>query len=154
MSDDDKRWMKTFQRPPEGYTFHEFKPEDGVLENIIIDNPIMGGTMRNAETGEPVAYAGVNTIAGRQWVFFFIKDDNIRNHGLWLTKLIRDSLKMCREGGITELYALCDKTKPNAEAFLKFLGFEQLSVYEKEPDMILYEKLMGAKAWRRIEKGT
>lgn len=154
MMSDDKQWIRTFQRPPEGYTYHEFKSEDGVMENIIIDNPIIGGTMRNAETGEAVAYAGVNTIAEKQWVFFFIKDDRIRKHGLWIIRLIRDSIKMCRNAGITELYALCDTTKPQADVFLRALGFVPLSVFEKDIDVSVYEKLMGAKAWRRIDKGV
>ena len=144
-------WLKNFQKHPVGYTYHEFKPEDGILENITIDNPIIGGTMRDAETGVPVAYAGINTIADKQWVFFFIKDDRIRNHGLWLVRLIKDSIEMCRKCGVSELYALCDTTKPQAEPFLRTLGFTPLTVYEKDIDVMAYEKLMGAKAWRRIE---
>ena len=146
-------WLKTFQKAPDGYVCREFRHEDGVLEGIEISNPIIGGTMENAD-GVPVAYAGVNLIAGRHWVFFYIKDEKIREHGLWIIRLIRDSLEMCRKGGITELYGLCDTTRPNATPFMTKLGFKPLSVYDKSVDVMLYEKLMGgqAKAWLlRIE---
>lgn len=145
-------WIRTFQQPPEGYDYREFRPQDGILEGITIDNPIIGGTME--KDGVPVAYAGINTIAGKQWVFFYIKDDNIRRHGLWLVRLIRDSIRMIRNSGITELYALCDTTKPQAEAFLTTLGFRPMTVYEKDVYVMAYEKLMGAKAWRRIDQGV
>lgn len=142
-------WMKTFNLPPEGYTYHEFEREDGMLENVIIDHPITGGTMK--KDGVPVAYGGFNLIAGRHWVFFFIKDDSIRNHGMWVVRLIRDSVKMFHNTGVRELWALCDTTKPHAEDFLKVLGFEPVSSFDKPVDVMVYEKLMGAKAWRRVQ---
>lgn len=147
------QWLKTFQKPPEGYDYREMKPDDGVvIEGICIENPITGGTME--KDGVAVAYAGVNMVCGKHWVFFFIKDDSIRNHGLWLVRLIRDSVRMLRNAGISELYALCDTTKPQAEAFLTTLGFAPLSAYDKSVDILVYEKMMGAKAWRRVEKGA
>lgn len=142
-------WLKTFDRPPDGYTYREFTPADGALEGVEIDHPIIGGTME--KDGVPVAYGGFNLIAGRHWVFFFIKDDAIRMNGLWVVRLIRDSIKMCAKSGITEVYSLCDLTKPKAAEFLTVLGFRPISVYDKPADVIIYENLMGAKAWRRIE---
>lgn len=144
-------WIETFATPPEGYVYREFRREDGIMEGVEIDHPITGGTME--KDGEPVAYAGVNLIAGRHWVFFFIKDDSIRRHGLWIVRLIRDSIVACKRAGITELYGLCDTSKPNAEVFMRKLGFVPLPAMAKTSDMILYEKLMGgqAKTWVRRE---
>lgn len=67
-----KEWLKTFALPPDEYTCREFRPEDGELEGILIENPIVGGTME--KDGQPVAYAGINYISGRHWVFFYIRD--------------------------------------------------------------------------------
>ena len=146
-------WLNTFQKAPDEYICREFRREDGVMEGIEIDHPIIGGTMENKD-GVPVAYAGVNVIADKHWVFFYIKDDSIRQHGLWIVRLIKDSIAMCRNAGITELYGLCDTTKPNAREFMTFFGFKEVSVYDKSFEMILYEKLMGgaAKTWVRVEK--
>ena len=142
-------WMKGFATAPEGYTYRTFRPEDGAMEGVIIDHPITGGTME--KDGEPVAYGGFNLIAGRHWVFFYIKDDSIRGHGLWVARLIRDSVKMAKNSGITDLWALCDTTKPRAPEFLRFLGFSPVHIYDKPVDVMVYERLMGAKAWRRTE---
>lgn len=140
-------WLKTFQTAPDGYVCREFDREDGVMEGVEIEHPIIGGTM--TKDGEPVAYGGINLIGGRHWVFMFIKDPEIRKHGLWIARLIRDSIRMCRDGGITELYGLCDTTKPKAAEFLTMLGFKPLSALEKPADILLYEQLMGgAKTWR------
>ena len=86
-------WLSTFGNAlPENYKCREFRREDGILEGIEIDHPIIGGTLE--KDGVPVAYAGVNLIAGRHWVFFYIKDDEVRKYGLWIVRLIRDSLMM------------------------------------------------------------
>lgn len=145
------QWLDTFNTAPEGYTYREFTREDGIMEGVEIDHSIMGGTME--KDGEPVAYAGVNVIAGRHWVFFFIKDDNIRKHGLWIVRLIRDSILSCKRAGITELYGLCDTSKPSAEVFMRKLGFVPVPRMSVTSDMILYEQLMGgqAKTWVRRE---
>lgn len=142
-------WTKGFATAPEGYTYREFRPEDGAMEGVEITHAIIGGTME--KDGVPVAYGGFNLIGGRHWVFFFIKDDSIRNHGLWVARLIRDSVRSAKAGGIHDLYALCDTTKPRAPEFLRFLGFSPMHVYDKPVDVILYERMMGAKAWHRTE---
>lgn len=147
-----QHWIDTFGvAPGPEYEYRAFTREDGIMEGVEIDHPITGGTM--TKDGEPVAYAGVNLIAGRHWVFFFIKDDSIRRHGLWIMRLIRDSIVACRKAGITELYGLCDTTKPQAEEFMRRLGFVPVPRMAVTTDMILYEKLMGgqAKTWRRRE---
>jgi len=133
-------WGK-FQAFPEGYDLREMRPEDGVvIENVEIENPIWGGTME--KDGVPVAYAGVNEIAGKHWVYFYIGDPDVRQYGLWIVRLIRDSIKMCERSEITTLYGLCDTSKPNAEAFMAKLGFRPLPALEKSSDVILYERLM------------
>lgn len=145
-------WLKKFAAPLEDcYTCREFRKEDGILEGVEIDHPICGGTVE--KDGKPVAYAGVNLIAGRHWVFMFIHDDNLRKP-LWLLRLMRDSLEAYRRAGVTELYALCDDSKPSAPQFLRKIGFEPLPLWEKPVDVMVYEKLMGAKSWRRIDKGA
>lgn len=146
-------WLKTFAKPPEGYTFRDFEPQDCVaIEGVEIEHTIIGGTME--KDGVPVAYAGINRIGERNWVFFFVKDDEIRKHGLWVVRLVRDALRVFRDGGVTDVYALCDLSKPKAAEFLTVLGFKPIDVYEKPFDVLLYEKLMGAKAWRRRDGET
>lgn len=135
--------MSKFQSHPadDGYVCRRMDPADGVeIEGVEIENPIWGGTLE--KDGVPVAYAGVNLIAGRHWVYFYIKDDNVRTYGLWIVRLIRDSMKMCEENGITTLYGLCDTTKPNARQFMTALGFRPVSALDKSSDIILYERLM------------
>ena len=145
-------WLKTFQTGlPDNYRCRAFNTDDGLMEGVEIDHPIIGGTLE--KDGVPVAYAGVNLIAGMHYVFFFIKDDEVRKYGLWIVRLIRDSLKACKASGITTLYGLCDTTKPNANGFMTTLGFRPVSVYDRTVEMLVYEKLMGGTAttWRRIE---
>ena len=145
-------WLSTFGTAlPDEYVCREFRREDGILEGIEIDHPIIGGTL--LKSGVPAAYAGVNLIAGRHWVFFYIKDDEVRKHGLWVLRLMRDSMVMLKNAGITELYGLLDESKPHAIEFIKKLGFKPVSVYDRTVDMIVYEKLMGSvnKTWRRVE---
>ena len=139
-------WLRTFNKAPEGYEYREYHPSDGIeIEDVLFD--VFGGTM--TKDGKPVAYAGVSTIKGRMWASFYIADNNIRQHGLWIVRLIRDSLKMIRDGGGTEVYVLCDTRMPQAEPFLRTLGFKPLKAMEKPSDIILYEALMGGhKAWR------
>jgi len=142
-------WLKGFNVAPDGYDYREFNREDGVLEGVEIDHAIIGGTME--KDGQPVAYAGVNLIGQRHWVFFFVKDhanEGLRRHTLWMVRLIRDSIAMIKSSGITEIFALCDTTKPQAVPFLKALGFEPVKAMDKPSDMLLYETLMGAKTWR------
>lgn len=191
-------WIKGFATAPEGYVCREFRKEDGILEGVEIEHPIIGGTME--KDGVPIAYAGINQIAGRHWVFMYIKDEwevshsgkkrpwmvvhldgkkhasvtgapryyshyssalaaanrinlgcSVRRHGLWIARLMFDSLKMFEKAGITELYGLCDNTKPHATQFLSKLGFRPMSVYDKPIEVMVYEKLMGgqAKTWIR-----
>lgn len=142
------KWLDTFATaPPESYVCREFTREDGIMEGVEIEHSIIGGTME--KDGVPVAYAGINLISGRHWVFFFIKDDNIRKHGLWIVRLIRDSIRMAKKGGVKDLYGLCDTTKPQAIEFMTALGFRPMSELDKPAEVILYEKLMGgAKTWR------
>lgn len=139
-------WIDKFNTPPEGYEFRQYHPSDGVeIEEVLFD--VFGGTM--TKDGKPVAYAGFSTIQNRLWASFYIQDQNIRNHGMWLIRLIRESLNMVRDGGAIEVYVLCDTRMPNAEAFLRVLGFKPMKAMEKPSDIILYEGLMGGfKAWR------
>ena len=137
--------MRFNTAPGPEYVYREFRRSDGEIEGIDITHPIFGGTME--KDGVPVAYAGVNLIAGRHWAFFFIKDDNLRKT-LWLMRLMRDSIAMLKNGGITELYVLCDTRIPRATEFLTALKFRKLTEDEKPIDVMVYEGLMGAKAWR------
>lgn len=145
----DKRW----NCDPVGYRYREFRREDGDLEGVRIDHPIVGGTMERESDGAPVAYAGVNLIINKHWVFFYIKDDNLRRT-MWLMRLMRDSLRMVRNSGITELYALCDLRFDRAPEFLSRLGFVKMPEIDKSADIILYEHLMTSrkdmpiKTWR------
>ena len=132
--------------PGPEYTYREFRRGDGVMEGIEITHPIFGGTME--KDGEPVAYAGVNLIANRNWAFFFIKDNNLRRT-MWLMRLMRDCFSMLKTGGITDLYVLCDTRIPRAPEFLAALGFVKMNEYEKPVDVMVYERLMAAKAWRK-----
>lgn len=106
-------WLKTFQTglPPE-YVCRKLTKEDGELEGIEIDNPITGGTLE--KNGVPVAYAGINLVAGYHYCFFYLKDEEVRKYGLWIVRLIRDSIHLMEDAGIKDMYALCDNTKPNA----------------------------------------
>lgn len=131
--------------PGPEYTYREFRRTDGEIEGVEITHPIFGGTME--KDGKPVAYAGVNLIAGRHWAFFFIRDDSLRKT-MWLMRLMRDSIAMLKNGGITELYVLCDTRIPRATEFLKALKFAPVRAYDKPIDVMVYENLMGAKAWR------
>lgn len=142
--------MSAFYTAPEGYDYREFRREDGALEGVEIDHAIIGGTME--KDGVPVAYAGVNLIGGRHWIFFFIKDgagEGVRRHGLWIVRLMRDSLAMIEKAGIGEVYALCDTSKPQAVPFLEVFGFRPLPAMRKPADVLVYETLMGAKTWHR-----
>ena len=145
-------WLDTFSTsPPPEFVCRPFTRDDGMMEGVEIEHPITGGTM--TRDGEPVAYAGVNMIAGKHWVFFFIKDDEVRKYGLWIIRLIRDSILACHRAGISELYGLCDTSKPQAEEFMRKLGFVPVPRMAMTSDMLLYERLMGgqAKTWRRRE---
>jgi N-acetylglutamate synthase-like GNAT family acetyltransferase len=68
--------------------------------------------------------------------------------------MMRVSLRMIRNAGITELYALCDLRFAQAPQFLQALGFEKLVEMGKPIDVLLYENLMTTssdmptKAWR------
>jgi RimJ/RimL family protein N-acetyltransferase len=143
-------WIERFGTAPEGYSYREFRREDGIMEGVEIEHAIIGGTME--KDGVPVAYAGINQIADKHWCFFYIKDESIREHGLWIVRLVRDSIRAAKVSGITELYALCDPSKPNSDRFLERLGFVPLNVYEKSVDVMIYERLMSNwRAWRRTE---
>lgn len=140
-------WLPSFSKEPEGYIYREFRREDSaLLEGVEIDHPICGGTME--KDGKPAACAGVNLICGKHWVFFFIADPNLRST-LWLMRLMRDSLRAIGDSGIDPLYALCDARIPRAPEFLAAIGFRPMTAYEKSVDVLVYEGLMGAKAWIR-----
>lgn len=149
MTEIDPNWNKD----PVGYKYREFRREDGAMEGVVIEHAIVGGTMERESDGQPVAYAGINQIADKHWVFFYVKDDNLRRT-MWLMRLMKDSLRMIKNAGITELYALCDLRFRQAPQFLRALGFERMPEMGKSIDVLLYENLMSTnpelptKAWR------
>ena len=120
------------------------------LEGVRIDHPIIGGTMERESDRAPVAYAGVNLIINKHWVFY-IKDDNLRRT-MWLMRLMRISLRMVRNSGI-ELYALRLRFD-RAPEFLSRLICQDARRSTESADIILYEHLMTSrkdmpiKTWR------
>lgn len=125
-------------------TLRAFRPEDASGEGDIGDEAIIGITAEL--NGEVAGYAGIRDVLGKNWAFFRVIDERLRVPAL-LHRTTLSVLRAAAEVGISPIFTFCDSSQPNAEAWLKRLGFELLDDNEKDEPVRAAEGITGYDSW-------
>jgi N-acetylglutamate synthase-like GNAT family acetyltransferase len=122
-----------------------FEPADIAETGFRGERPATGLTIE--KDGKVAASGGIHRFNGRYWVFFNLKDEAMRRPFV-LHRLCRRGLALAAKIGMSEIYALCETSRPRSREWLNALGFRRLSDDEKDDEIRLLEAQRGDEAWR------